>query len=61
MDADLLLIFCFIAAITAVTGAIITGVVTKIAERIATDPEARRGAELASEIEQLRLEMENAQ
>lgn len=28
----------------------------KVLERIATDPEARRGADLADEIEQLRLE-----
>lgn len=28
----------------------------KVLERIATDPEARRGTELAQEIEQLRLE-----
>ncbi|MEM7690750.1 MAG: hypothetical protein AAF291_17180 [Pseudomonadota bacterium] len=28
----------------------------KVLERIATDPEARRGAELAQEIEQLRLD-----
>lgn len=30
----------------------------KVLERIATDPEARRGSELAQEIEQLRLEQE---
>ena len=30
----------------------------QVLERIATDPEARRGADLASEIEQLRLEQE---
>ena len=30
----------------------------KVLERIATDPEARRGADLAQEIEQLRLERE---
>lgn len=33
----------------------------KVLERIATDPEARRGTELAQEIEQLREERENAQ
>ncbi|MEO1048262.1 MAG: hypothetical protein AAFW59_08025 [Pseudomonadota bacterium] len=34
----------------------------RVLERIATDPEARRGAELAQEIEQLRIEQkEDAQ
>ena len=32
----------------------------RVLERIATDPEARRGTQLAQEIEQLRLEQETA-
>ncbi|MEM6857388.1 MAG: hypothetical protein AAF559_05915 [Pseudomonadota bacterium] len=96
MDLDLVGVFIFVIVITAITGGIINGVVSKILdykrerraiegspapalasehsdrmaliedrlrvlERIATDPQARRGTELAQEIEQLRFEQEKVQ